>query len=75
MTKLEDITKAVEQLSPEELAQFREWFEELQARLWDEQIERDVKSGKFDRLTDKWRADFAAGKFTELVPPDRSKQD
>ena len=75
MTKLEDITKAVEQLSPEEMAQFREWFEELQARLWDEQIERDAKSGKLDRLADKWRSDFAAGKFTDLVPPDRSKQD
>lgn len=75
MTKLEDITKAIEQLSPEELAQFRDWFEELQARLWDEQIERDAKSGKLDRLADKWRSDFATGKFTDLVPPDLSKQD
>jgi hypothetical protein len=61
MTKLEDITKAVEQFSPEELAQFREWFEELQARLWDEQIEADTKAGKLDFLLEKAHADYEAG--------------
>ncbi len=40
MTKLEDIEKAIEQLSPTELAKLRDWFEELQAGLWDQQIER-----------------------------------
>lgn len=66
MTKLDEIQSAVEQLSPEELAHFRAWFEELQARLWDEQIERDIKAGKLDKLAEKWRADHAAGKTHEL---------
>ncbi len=44
MTKLEDLTKAVEQLAPKEFAEFRDWFEQLQARLWDEQIERGMKA-------------------------------
>jgi hypothetical protein len=66
MTKLEDITKAVEQLSPEELAQFRDWFEELQARLWDEQIERDMKAGKLDFLLDEAEAEHDAGKLQRL---------
>ena len=61
MTKLEDITKAVEHLPPEELAKFREWFEELQARLWDEQIERDMKAGKLDFLVEEAEAEHAAG--------------
>jgi hypothetical protein len=66
MTKLEDITKAVEQLSLEELVQFREWFEELQARLWDEQIERDMKAGKLDFLLDEAEAEHDAGKLRRL---------
>ena len=66
MSKLEDIEKAVEQLSPDEMARFRAWFEELQANLWDQQIERDIKAGKLDKLAEQWRADYAAGKFTDL---------
>jgi hypothetical protein len=61
MTKLEDITRAVEQLSPEELAQFRDWFEEFLAQNWDEQIERDIKAGKLDWLAEEARADYEAG--------------
>lgn len=66
MTKLDEIEKAVEQLSPEEMAKFRDWFEELQATLWDQQFERDVKAGKLDKLADKWRADYNAGKISDL---------
>jgi hypothetical protein len=61
MTNLEDIEKAVEQLSPEELKRFRDWFEELQARQWDEQIERDMKAGKFEELAAEAEAKYAAG--------------
>ena len=61
MTKVEDIEKAVEQLSPEELARFRAWFEELKARRFDEQIERDAKAGKLDKLIAEARANQRAG--------------
>ena len=55
MDNLEDLKKAVERLPPEELSKFREWFEELQARLWDAQIERDVAAGKLDWLAQEAR--------------------
>ena len=61
MSKIEDIQKAVEQLSPEELAKFREWLEEFEARVWDEQIERDLKSGKLDKILAEVRANDEAG--------------
>ena len=61
MTKLDDIEKAVEQLSPEEMAKFRDWFEDLQERLWDRQIERDVKAGKLDFLAEEAERDHEAG--------------
>ena len=66
MSKLEDIEAAVERLSPGELEQFRAWFEELQARQWDEKIETDIKAGKLDKHASKWRVDYFAGKFTDL---------
>ena len=53
MTKIEDIEKAVEQLSPEDLAKFRAWFDEFDARLFDAKIERDAKAGKLEYRTDR----------------------
>jgi hypothetical protein len=66
MSKIDDIQKAVEQLSPEDLAKFRGWFEEFEARLWDEQIERDLKAGKLDKLLAEARANLEAGIGEEL---------
>lgn len=66
MSKIDEIKKAVTQLPPEELAAFRMWFDELQEQQFDDQIERDVKSGKLDKLAEKWRADHKAGKSTDF---------
>jgi hypothetical protein len=62
MTKIEDIEKAVEQLSPDDLAKFREWFEEFEARAFDGKIERDAKAGKLDKLIAEARANHTAGR-------------
>lgn len=53
MTTVEDIEKAVAKLTPEQLAKFRAWFEEYDARLFDERIERDAKAGKLDKLAEE----------------------
>jgi len=50
MGKLEPLTRAVERLTPRERARFRVWFEKFEARLFDEQIERDAEAGKLDKL-------------------------
>jgi hypothetical protein len=50
VTKIEDIEKAVEQLSPADLAKFRAWFDEFDARLFDAKIERYAKAGKLDKF-------------------------
>lgn len=61
-----EIEKAVAKLSPDEFAAFRAWFEELAADRWDEQIERDAKAGKLDKLADEALAEHKAGKTREL---------
>ena len=51
MSEIKQIERAVTELPPEELAEFRNWFLEYDAEIWDRQIEEDVKSGKLDELT------------------------
>ena len=66
MTKLEQIQSSIETLSAEEIARLREWFDELDARLFDEKIARDAESGKLDKLAAKAVADHAKGLSRKL---------
>lgn len=65
MTRIE-IERAVEQLSPEELANFRRWFVEFDAAAWDAQIEADAAAGKLDALAEEALAEYRAGKAREI---------
>ena len=66
MTKLEEIEKAVQHLSSEEMKRFRDWFEELQADLFDARIEADMKAGKLDTHFDAALSAATAGKSIQL---------
>jgi hypothetical protein len=63
---IEDIEKAVAKLPPDQFAQFRAWFEELDAARFDQKIERDAKSGKLDRQAEQAIDDFRKGRAREL---------
>lgn len=62
MTRLEQIQLSIEQLSVDEIARLREWLDELDARIFDEKIERDAKAGKLDKLAAEARANMKAGR-------------
>ena len=66
MSRIEDIEKAVERLSPEELAKFREWFEAFEERRFDERIARYAKAGKLDKSMAEARANHVAGRREEF---------
>jgi hypothetical protein len=66
MSKVENLEKEIQQLSPEELAEFRRWFADFDAPLWDHQLESDVKAGKLDALAEKALRAHAAGQSTKL---------
>lgn len=57
MGAIEKLEVLIKSLSPEELAQFREWFAEFDVQVWDRQIEADAAAGKLDRLIEESRAD------------------
>jgi hypothetical protein len=66
MSELEKLAERIGKLSPEELREFRAWFAEFDARLWDAQIETDAKAGKLDGLIAEALAEHKAGKTREL---------
>jgi hypothetical protein len=66
MSKIEELEQKVKALSPDELAQFRDWFLEFDWVAWDRQLERDVRAGKLDALAEKALRDHAAGKTKPL---------
>lgn len=66
MTKLEDIEAAVANLSPADLKKLRAWLDELEERLFDEQIARDAKAGKLDKLEAEALEDHRAGRVKDL---------
>ena len=66
MGAVEKLELLVKSLSPEELAKFREWFAEFDAKIWDRQIEADAAAGKLDRLIDESMAEHKANKSRPL---------
>ena len=66
MSEVEQLEKQIEGLSPEDLAKFRSWFLEFDARVWDQQIEADSEAGKLDSLLAEALAEYKSGKAREL---------
>ena len=66
MGKVDKIEHEIEMLSSQELEEFRQWFVEFDAKAWDQQIEKDVQTGKLDAAADEALKAFHAGKATEL---------
>jgi len=66
MTKVEAIEQEIGNLPPEDLAKFRAWFLEFDAQRWDEQIENDALSGKFNDLAGKALTAHRQGKSLEF---------
>jgi hypothetical protein len=66
MTKLEHIQSSIETLDASEIARLRAWLDDLDARLFDEKIERDAKSGKLDKIAEQALTDHARGLSRKL---------
>ncbi len=66
MTTLEEIKSAIIHLSGKELIRFRAWYDEFEAKLWDEQIEKDVQAGKLDKLAEEAIKDFRKNRCTKI---------
>jgi len=66
MGTVKEIVEAVERLPPDELDEFRAWYEQFDAALFDAEIERDAVSGKLDKLAEQAIEDYRTGRAREL---------
>ena len=66
MTSVKSIEKAIAELPPEQLAEFRAWFEAFDAQNFDAAIERDVETGKLGRLAEEAIVEHKKGRTREL---------
>ena len=66
MSEVEELEARVSKLPEPDLARFRDWFTEFDHEKWDRQIASDFKAGKFNKLIDAARAEFARGEAREL---------
>ena len=66
MNKLEQLEQRIQNLPPEDLVKFRDWFLDFDWKIWDAKIEEDIKSGKLDRLVSGAMVDFDAGRARKL---------
>jgi hypothetical protein len=66
MTSLEDIEKAVERLSPEKLVEFRAWFEQFDAALFDSRLEHDLRAGQLRHYAAEALRAFHEGRTKEI---------
>jgi len=66
MTQVQRIVEEVASLPKVELAKFRLWFENFEAKEWDKQIEKDISSGMLDDMANKAIADFKVGNYKEI---------
>jgi hypothetical protein len=61
-----EIEDAIASLPPTEIAKLAKWFEEFQTQIWDQQIERDLKSGRLDPLLEEAKQDLESGRCDPL---------
>jgi hypothetical protein len=66
MTTVEDIERAVEQLTHDKLAKFRAWFEQFDAAHFDRKVEQDARNGKLDGLAEEALREYRDGRTREL---------
>ena len=58
---VKEIENEISRLPPKEVAELSTWLTEYQARLWDEQIERDLEAGRLDGLLNEVAKEVEAG--------------
>jgi len=66
MVKVHRLEREVQKLNPEELAAFREWFQEYDSDAWDRRIEKDIQEGNLDKLAEGADEAHKTGRTTKL---------
>lgn len=63
---VKEIETAISQLPPAQVAELADWFDEFRAHLWDQQIQRDLSSGRLQSVFDEVKDDLDSGRCKPL---------
>ena len=66
MTKIEKLERDIAALSEAELAEFRRWYAEFDAAVWERRLVADAAAGVLDRFADEALAEHRAGRSRPL---------
>lgn len=66
MSTVEEITAAIERLPAEQVTRLQAWLAAYADQIWDEQIERDERAGRLDKLIDQALEEHRAGRTKPL---------
>ena len=66
MSSLMTIEEEIENLPEHDFIVLREWFQDLDSKKWDNQIENDASNGKLDELANAALNDFKNGKHKAI---------
>ncbi len=63
---VEQIEKAILNLSETDFSELRNWLLDLDYQQWDQQLEQDIKDGLLDDIAKEALAEFEAGDYQEI---------
>lgn len=66
MSRVESLVRAVKALDEDELSEFRAWFDGCDGWIWDQRLERDIRSGRLDDLADEACRDHGSDRTKPL---------
>ena len=66
MGKVEKIERDIQDLSPEEMTELREWFAAFDAEVWDRKFEADARAGRLDALAEEALKAHASSRTTKF---------
>lgn len=68
MSAVEEIERAVEQLTPADFARLASWVDARRHAQWTRQMDQDAAAGRLDFLFEEADADRAAGQLHDWPP-------
>lgn len=63
---IEQIEKAILNLSEQDFSKLRNWLLDLDYQQWDKQLEQDIIKGELDDIASEALAEFEAGDYQEM---------
>lgn len=66
MSKVDELERAVSELTRDEFRVFRKWLEEYEEAAWDREFEEDVQAGRLDFLAEEAIEDLRLGRTRPL---------